>query len=459
MQTLGTLTSLMNIAQGALDANTAVLGTTGQNVANVSTPGYAREVPVLETAPDNSGVDVQSVQRVVDQYAEAAVVTETGNEGAANARSDALTQTQSTVAPGTGMNISDQVSAFYSAMTTVSQDPSDPSARGAAVSAATQVATSISSTAGQLTSQRASLLSQAQGVAGTVNQDLTTIASLNQQIAQGNALGQDTSALQDQRDSAIEDVGSNINVSAIPDKTGAVTLLSSGTTLVEGNDASSLSVGLDSSGNLSITAQEPGGTPNDITQNVTSGALGGIREARDVDIPAVSSQLDQFAYDFENNVNSIQEAGYGLDGATGRPLFTPPTAVQGAAFAMSVNPTVANDPSELAASGSAADLPGGNDAALAMAALASQPQGTASSPAAAFGALTETIGTSLSAANAEVTLRQNTVAQATNLRDSVSGVSLNDEMVNLTRYQQSYQASVQVLQTADSLLEGLMQDL
>ena len=56
-------------------------------------------------------------------------------------------------------------------------------------------------------------------------------------------------------------------------------------------------------------------------------------------------------------------------------------------------------------------------------------------------------------------LRTSTVTQATNLNSSVSGVNIDDEMTNLTAFQRAYEANSKVLQTADTLLEGLMEDL
>ena len=102
------------------------------------------------------------------------------------------------------------------------------------------------------------------------------------------------------------------------------------------------------------------------------------------------------------------------------------------------------------------ELPGGNDVALEIAGLAGKPLGLASNPAAAGGDITGTLGTKKSSADAELALRRDTVAQAETLRESASGVSIDEEMVNLSKFQRAFQASVRVLQTADELLAGLL---
>jgi flagellar hook-associated protein 1 FlgK len=121
-----------------------------------------------------------------------------------------------------------------------------------------------------------------------------------------------------------------------------------------------------------------------------------------------------------------------------------------------VDPSVANDPDAIAASGTATGLPGGNDTAVALAGLASQALGSSSTPSGAFATIAASVGNDVSSAQSEATLRDDTVSQAQDLNDSASGVSLDQEETNLTSFQRAYEASSQVLQTASSLLQDLL---
>jgi flagellar hook-associated protein 1 FlgK len=121
-----------------------------------------------------------------------------------------------------------------------------------------------------------------------------------------------------------------------------------------------------------------------------------------------------------------------------------------------VDPSVANDPAAVAASSTSAGLPGGNDVAVALAGLASQPFGSSTSPGSAFASIASSVGSDVSSADSEATLRADTVTQAQDLNQSASGVSINQEETNLTEFQQAYEASTEVLQTANSLLQDLM---
>jgi flagellar hook-associated protein 1 FlgK len=448
----------LNIAQSGLAAQTAAMDATGQNITNVNTPGYSRVTANLETTPTGDtfagSVQVSGVVRSFNQLTYGNLLTQQGQSGAADARSSALDETQGIVAPTDG-TIGDQLSSFFSSLSTLTTSPSDPSARSAVLASATSLAQSISTTAAGLSGQRSDLLTEAQGVATQVNTQLSQIAQLNAQIQASSGGGQQPTDLLDQRDQLAGQVSTEVGAQVLVDSSGNYTLLSGGTALVSGSTAATLAVGLDGSGNLKITSTQSGDT-TDITSATNLGTLGGIREARDTDIPNYQGQLDTFAYNLATGVNAVFSNGYGTDGATGRNLFVQPTSAAGAAYAFAVDPSVANDPAAVAASSTSAGLPGGNDVAVALAGLASQPFGSSTSPGSAFASIASSVGSDVSSADSEATLRADTVTQAQDLNQSASGVSINQEETNLTEFQQAYEASTEVLQTANSLLQDLM---
>ncbi len=458
---MSSLFSIVGSMGESMLAQQAALDVTGQNVANVNTPGYVRQSANLQTQATSGGMEdgvtVGSVTNAFDQFTFSQVIQQSGLKGAADARSQALGSAQNVVSPPGGGDIGTQMTAFFSAYNTLEARPSDPSARAAVLSQATQLAQSISGAANGLAAQRQSVLMQAQGAAQDLNGELAQIARLNVQIAQATAGGSSAPNLQDQQNALVQKVSTAIGGQAVYDKSGAVTILAAGTSLVSAGDAATVSVSLDSSDALAFTAAQPDGSAMGITSGVTEGTLGGLREARDADMARSASQLDQFAYSLAGAINGIQSNGYGLDGLSGRPMFTPPAQIAGAATTFAVDPSVAGNPDAVAASSTVGGVPGGNDAAVAMAQLATTSLGSGGTPAAQFGAIAAGIGNAAQAAAADAATRADTLTQAQNLDSSASGVSLAEENVNLTRFQQAFQASSQVLQTADSLLSNLMQ--
>lgn len=457
---MSSLFSVLGTMSDAMMAQQTGLNVTGQNVANVNTPGYTEETAQLQTLPGmpgtQGGVQVAGVTSAFDQFTFAQVVEQSGLKGAADSRNEALGSAQNVLAPTGGGDIGSEMTAFFSAYSALAATPSDPSARAAVLSQATQLAQSISTTASGLQQQQAAMLAQAQGDAKNLNGELAQIAQLNTEIAQASGEGSNAPDLRTQQNALVTQVATMMGGQAVYDSSGSVTILAAGTTLVSGGNAATVSVDSGANGTMQITSSLDGGQPSDITGGVTSGTLGGILEARDTDIASSLSQLDQFAYSLANQVNSVQSAGYGLDGVSGRNLFSAPAQVTGAAVNLSVDPSVANDPDAIAASSTAAGLPGGNDVADAMASLATQPLAGGGTPATQWASITANLGSAAQQASADATTRANTLTQAQNLDSSASGVNLQQEQVNLTMFQQAFQASTEVLQVADGLLSNLM---
>ena len=452
---MSSLFGLLNVARDGIGAQTAGVDITGQNITNANTPGYVRRSAILEGNQTNGGVQYKGVARSFDQFTFAAVVLEHGKSGAASGRSDSLAQLEGVVAPQTG-GVGDKIDAFNTAIQALTGSPADPSVRATVLSAAQDLAQSVSQTAQGIQKSRDDMLTKAQGIASDLNQDLGSIAKLNGQIANATAAGSDASDLKDQRDKLVTDVSNKIGAKTITDGSGQVTLFAAGTTLVSGNIADSISVGTDANGNMQVTANRTDGAAVDVTSFTNDGQLGGIREARDTDASNSLNQLDQFAYDFSNKVNSIQSAGYGIDGTTGNNMFVAPAAVAGSAKAMALSSAIAGHPEKIAASSTAAGLPSGNDVAVQLAGLASTSIGASGTPTQTYAAIATSVGIAKQSSDNEAQLRTSTVAQAETLNSSASGVSLDEEMANLTQYQRAFQASSKVLQTADALLQALL---
>jgi flagellar hook-associated protein 1 FlgK len=454
------LFSLLGVAGDALTAQSGGLGVTGANVANVNTPGYVRRTPQLAArstaAGSQGGVDFNGVGRMYDRFASARWVEEGGKQASADERLSALSQLQAIVAPGAGQGISDRLQAMFDSLHQLSASPSDPTARAAVLARAQDLANTMSSTAGSLADERSKLLGRAQGVVSETNDRLKQIAGLNEKIANAQAAGDPAADMRDRRDQLVNEVAQRIDAKAVEDPTGRITLLSAGSTLVDGNNASTLSVGLDNAGAMKIAVNRPGGQSIDVTAQVNGGALGGIREARDVDVPAAQTKLDKLAYDVANAVNAVHANGAGLDGVSGRPLFTPPGQVPGAAYVFAVDPAMVGHPERLAASATAAGLPGDGSNALALAQLGDANLSNGDTPVGTAAGIAAGVGLEVQAATSESALRKDTVAQANEMVQRASGVSLDEEMVNMTRFQRAFDASTQVLKVADSLLSDLI---
>lgn len=450
------LSGLLNIARTSLGAQSGALGVTSKNVANATTPGYVRRVARIETQA-SGGALFMGETRITDRFARQNVVDQTGKKGAADARAAALHGIEAVVAPP-GSTIGDSATQMIGAFVMMTAYPTDPAVRVATLARASELANKVSSTAQQLGETAKELLGRAQAVAGEVNGHLGQIAELNTRIAETRARGGDDGPLRDQRDIHVGEVASRIGARTIEDADGRVTLFSAGVALVEGKSATGISIDLDpGTGNMRFMAQ--GTSPIDVTARVQSGSLGGLREARDVDLAKTRDALDGYAFDVANTINAVHQAGYGADGGTGRALFAPPATRAGAASAMAIDPALVGHDERLAAAGSAAELPGGNSTAMAIAKLGETASFGGATLSDRFAVFAGDVGNRKVSADTEASLREDTLAVATNVAESASGVSLDEEMVDLTKFQRAYEATTKILTTVDELLAGLMRDL
>jgi flagellar hook-associated protein 1 FlgK len=454
------LSQLLSTALDGLKAQQFGLSTTGDNVANVNTPGYARRDVELETRGQGlTGVNVLGLRRISDTIVERRQYQATSLSAAASERDKQLGYVEGLFDDSAGSGLADTVAAFYASFSALASNPSDSTARATVLNRANALTSRINDTANSLASARSDLLGQAQQTAAEVNARAQKVATLNQQIVAAKAQGQDTSNLEDQRAKVLLDLSGLIDVTTVQQDNGGVLVQASGATLVDDLQARKLTVDLAPSGDLRLSSSVGNGAGTDVTRFLTGGKLAGIKEARDVDLAAVATQLDSFAYGIATTVNTQHAAGYGLDGLNGRPLFDITPTSLGAARQITVSAAVAGNPNAIAASSSAALLPGNSDNAVLLSQLAMRPAVGARTPSEAYGDMVGDVGSRKAASADDAKMREAVAAQATAARESTSGVSLDEEMVALSKYQRAYEASSKLITTVDQLLQELMDKL
>lgn len=439
----------------------ASLGTsiTGQNITNAATPGYSRQTVEQRARPIHygGGVEGREAVRVADKFVDKRLTSATSLEGEATARAKTVADLDGIFAEDEG-GIGASLDAFEGAVSDLAANPSDMTTRTAFLAAADQLTLSFRQASDTLTNARADANGRIVSEVDELNGKLDQIGSLNAQILEGSSAGQDVSTLLDNRDQIVRDIAEKVPVTVIEDRGSTVSLLLGGSrNLVAPNgDVSHLTTTVDSNGDRQV-ARETSSGPEDVTSLLTTGSLAGYINGRDGAIADARNSLDQLAFDISSAYNTAHSAGFGLDGSTGNNLFEPQAAVAGAASAMAVSSDVAGQPAKIAA-GTATGVNGDNRNALAMRDLADASialGGTAS----ANGALAQIVGAAGSAvqsANNRADHATATRDQAQALRDSVSGVSSDEEMVNLMRYQRAFQASLRVIETADMMLGELL---
>jgi flagellar hook-associated protein 1 FlgK len=453
---MSSLNASLAIALSGLTAEQGALEATSNNVANVNTPGYSREVPVLAASDPiivnpltlGSGVNLRTIESVRDSILESQIQQETQTQGQLSSLVSALSQTQTSFTTSSG-DIGTAISNFFDSINQLSTSPADLSLRQAVLTAAGNVATAFNVAANNLTAQRTSLDQSVQQTVGQIDQLTGQIAQLNGQISSVEDAGENAGTFVDQRTQLIDQLSSLVDVSVIPSDNTLTLTTANGTALVAGQQSFQLTTQPDPSGVQHIFSQG-----SDITSTIVSGQLGGLLEARDQQIPGVQSQLDTLAAGLANSVNGVQTSGYDLNGnlSTGNNLFNPPPASgAGAAASLSVAIT---DPALIAASSDGTS--GSNGNAEAMYALCNQGVIDGQSPTDYYSGIVFDVGNAEANASAAQSASSLVMQQLNDQRSAVSGVSLDEEAANMMRYQQAYAASAEVITSINTMMEDVI---
>jgi flagellar hook-associated protein 1 FlgK len=445
------LIGTMWMALGALQAQQGGLQATTNNVANLNTPGYSRERPILEEAnpvvQDNvvfgGGVELKGIESLRSDLLNLQIGNETQQQGKSQAYVNTMTQVQ-TLFPDDTTGIGAQVSSFFQSLNNLSTNPSDPTLRQSVLTAAGNMASAFNNTATQLTAVSSGVNNGVQQQVQEVNQISQQIAAINVKLAAVSSTGQEYSTFLDQRSALIEKLAGLIDVSQINDGASSVTLTTSqGAALVVDGQPYSLTTEVDSSGKQHIYSSQG----NDITGKISGGELGGMLQARDQTIPALQSQLDSLASGMVTALNTANALGTDLNGNPGGNLFVPITGT-GAASSMAVAIT---DPALLAASSD--DSSGGNGNIANLSAVANQAVSNGLTPSGGYSNLVFQAGMSVSDGNTELNASNAMLQQLQQQRSSVSGVSLDEEASNLLLYQRAYQAAAQAVSAVNQMLQ------
>ncbi len=426
-----TLQGLQTALSGLL-AEQQAIDVAGHNITNANTEGYSRQVAVLQTnepmriaamSPTNgeggqlgTGVSVATYMRIRNSYLDAQYRTQNAALGSATTQANELQQAQTTFDEPSSAGIASQMSAFWSAWGELANVPSSEAAKVAVVSAGTQLADTLNEVSSQLQTIQAQAVQQfgtITGASGEVQADAGQIAQLNQQITLSLQAKQQPNDLEDRRDLMIDKLSELADVTVVKQADGSDTVSfgDAAKPLVEGASVN---------------------WPQALT-SAAGGKLGALLELSEPEgaLARYQTALNGVAASLTESVNALH---------TATPFFTGATA---ATIAVAVKPSEVQT-SEKAGSG-------GNEVAEGIAALRG---GTAEQR---YEALIAQVGSDVQSANSDRTNSQAVLTAVSDQRQSVSGVSLDEEMTNLVTFQRGYEASARALTSMDEMLETLIE--
>ena len=441
----------------------------GQNLANVNTTGYSRQVVNIQTSPDlatgigseGTGAEAAGIQQIVSSLLNTQIQSQQSTGGYWNAQQSALQSAQTNLDEflnGTGSSsstststdgttssgLSSQLSGLFSSFQSLAASPTSPTAQQAVVNQAQNLASTFNQVDSQLKSVGDSLNTSLTSDVGSANKLLSDIAGLNSEISYAQFTGGTANDLLDSREQDLENLSKLVSVQTSTGTNGAVDVNIGGQTLVSGNQVLDTLQTYDAGNGRSLVQTATGGVP----LTLSGGSIQGTIDARDGALATMQSSINTLASTLISQVNTIHSGGYSTTGTTGTNFFSGTGSNN-----ITVNQSLVNNPALVQSSGSATAA-GDNSVALQLAQLGSAAQAGLNGQtfSNSYDETVAGLGDALQTANDNVTNQTSVATMLQTQRSSVSGVSVDEEMTNLMGFQRAYEASAQLVTTINTMM-------
>jgi len=451
------LSSLLSIARSALSASQLELDVTGHNIANASADGYTRQAarltastPLATSVGDlGTGVTVEGIDRARSSFLDGTYRSENSLLGQYTAENDTLSSVQGLLNEPSSQGLASSLDAFWASWSDLANDPTGSANRVVVRQRGQALASQLNTLAAQVDQQRSDTLAQLGQDVASANSIAARVADLNRQIAAAESGGKTAPDLEDARDLALDQLSDIAPVRVIAREQGSVAVYVGDALVVDGGTVRTLAVQSNPDGSVGAAVADSA-QPLDLS----SGRLKAETSLVSTDLPALTGQLDDIARTLVTTVNAVHRSGYTATGQTGVDFFDP-AGVTAASIALS-RPVLG---SADAVAASATGAPGDAAVAQQIAALqnASAPELGGRTVNAAYNDLVTSLGTAVSDASNRQAAQQTLVSQVESQRSSTSGVSVDEELVNLITYQQSYVAATRVVTAANQMMQYLLQ--
>ena len=455
------LNSLLSIGRSALSSQQRRIQVIQNNVANASTPGYRRQRINLETLggalynADVKGVNVANNQSINAPLLDRQIVLYSNGYGYHSSRAELGSIAEGVLNPVGGVDLDTNFTDFFDKLRALEVNPSGTAERMDLLASAEDLAQSFSRVRSGLDEARREAEISANDLVADLNVALDEVARLDDEIQIQLGQGNEPHDLVDRRDQIIAELSAEVGVRSIPNSDGRAHLVTpDGVTLVEGGNARSLELVQQASGELTINVLQGAAQAREIED--LGGQLGGLISGHNELLNDSIAAVDQLAFDFANGFNAIHQAGMGLDGSTGQDFFDVTATADGAAQHIEVAAAILADPQAIAAAADATEIPGGNSNLINLIAFEDTSLSTGNDLHGTIQVITQDLAETVKSATNEAEASAAVIEQLSEYQASVSGVSLEEEMINLTESQNALEASLKLIQAADEMMESIL---
>ncbi|MES2963556.1 MAG: flagellar hook-associated protein FlgK [Bdellovibrionota bacterium] len=464
---------MMDVGKRSMMNSQTALQTTGHNIANKSTEGYSRQRVELQTAEPlgmgklriGTGAKSAAITRTNNPYLEKQIQKEQANLGYLEGKADAMTRVEQVYNEQMNKGLNQFSTDFFNSFREFANNPESLATRTQVKETADHMTQDFARVNKQLTEIQRDLDQQVAVQVDQVNEITKELASLNEKVQMVEASGAPANDERDRRDLLIKQLGQKINIRWAEGADGNVTVTAGqNALLVTGNEAKRLDVkstpaeGAKGEGNFDVFYHNSErSTAIRVTDQLNGGSLGGLLEVRDKTINGLLDQVDNMAYTLGSTVNELHQRGFDVYNKQGATFFELPKELKGASANLKLNEAIAKDVGKIA-SAAQRDAPGDNRVANAISKL--QFEGVIGDNKATldeyYNSMVGEVGIQTRRTTTEQDSQKNIVNQLKNIRESISGVSLDEETTRLIEYQKGFDASARLIRTADEMFDTVL---
>ena len=452
----------IELGKRALMGHQANLQTIGHNIANVNTPGFTRQRVRISTSypelsvngPIGTGLTVDDVYHVRDLFLGRQFREAQKDLGRWAYLDKSLQQIETIFAEPTDDDLNDVLDQFWNVWSALSTDAENSGHRSSLLATANQLINAFQRLATDLEEQQRSTDRELESLTGEVNRMTGEIARLNQEIKRQEVGGSKANDMRDMRDRLIDELAAIVDLNAAEQSDGTTTVYMGSMLLVDGNSSFNIGVDADRDGDkITHYLTWQGSTYR--LKNI-NGKMAGLVETRDEMIPRYLAELNRIARTLVEQVNAIHMAGYGLGGTTNVAFFDPNFTE---AKNLRLNEAIVSDRNRISASDSAnPDDRSNGRVALQLADLrnALVMSNQTSTINQFYQSLIGSLGVEAREAGSFNQNFELVTQQVDNQRQSVEGVSLDEEMANLIKSQHAFDAASRVITVMDDALDTVV---
>lgn len=483
------LFNTFNTAVKGMNAQQTALSTTSHNISNANTEGFSRQR--VELKADNAydyagvgqigtGVKLEGIVRMVDEFVDYQIRNENSTLSQYTAKGDAMSQLEAVFNEPSDTGVSYAMGEMFNAWQELSDNPESLSSQSIVVERSQTFVDGLNQMASQMDGLKGDTIANLEKNTYDINSTADQLKTLNEQIFNITVKGQSPNDLLDQRDILMKRLSGLADCTASLDKWGRASITLGGKDItaqgadyklstvsgmtdngdgtwnvsiaVGGDTANMKTVSLAASAAKNVTPGSPvyydeSASEQIAPAGIASGEIGGNLEALK-EIDARIADLDNFAKTLAGAVNKLHKAASGVD------FFT--FEGNDSALSLSVNEDILEDESLVATGASDASPAGDGSRALEIAKLRDKEMANGATLKGSYGDIVTKIGISTEQAANMVSNQEAVMAQLTNRRESVSGVSIDEEVTNLIKFQRSFEANSRVISALSEMLDTLI---